>query len=473
MYGRVLLALPALALAAPGADIDKRLDNGLGKTPPLGWNSWQRRHRQNVGGCTYANADTALKTAKLFVSLGLKDVGYQYVNIDDCWSTMNRNSSGYLVPDPNKFPKGMKALADEIHGLGLKFGLYGCAGTKTCAGYPGSWGHEAQDAKALASWSVDFWKHDACYTPCNGQNPQTCWDPNVNPRAWYETFRDALNNSGGKIYYSMCEWGRNSVWTWGNSVGNSWRMSGDIANNWNSVAGIAATAGGIAQYAQPGGFNDLDMMEVGNGALTENEERAHMGIWALAKSPIILGTDLSKIKTSSLNILKNKAILAINQDRLGKAAGYFRPSGAAAPVNGQLYPYWAGPLSDGVVVGVVAAGGASTLSFKFADVPGLGGSGSYSWTELWTGATGSGTAVTTSLGSHDMRVYKVATKTSSPGATNTGNVPSTPTATQAPAPAPAQQTQFGQCGGSGYDGPTACVSPYTCKVSNEWYSQCL
>ncbi|KAK6850187.1 glycoside hydrolase family 27 protein [Apiospora arundinis] len=409
MYSQVLLALPALVLAAPAAEIDKRLDNGLGRTPALGWNSW------NVGGCQYANADTALKTAKLFVSLGLKDAGYQYVNIDDCWSTMNRNSSGYLVPDPNKFPKGMKALADEIHGMGLKFGLYGCAGSKTCAGYPGSLGHEKEDAKALASWSVDYWKHDACYLPCNnGQSPQTCWDPN-----YYETFRDALASSGGKIFYSMCEWGRNSVWTWGNSVGNSWRMSGDIANNWNSVASIAATAGGIAQYAQPGGFNDLDMMEIGNGALNENEERAHMGIWALAKSPIILGTDLSKIKTSSLNILKNKAILAINQDPLGKAAGYFRPSGAAAPVNGQLYPYWAGPLSDGVVVGVVAAGGASTLSFKFADVPGLGGSGSYSWTELWTGTTGSGNAVTTSLASHDMRVYKV-TKTSSPAAVNTG-----------------------------------------------------
>ncbi|KAK8066061.1 hypothetical protein PG997_012808 [Apiospora hydei] len=445
MYSRVLLALPALVLASPVAEIDKRLENGLGRTPALGWNSW------NVGGCKYADANNALKTANLFVSLGLKDAGYQYVNIDDCWSTKNRNSSGYLVPDPAKFPKGMKALADEIHGMGLKFGLYGCAGTQTCAGYPGSWGHEKEDARALASWSVDYWKHDACYTPCNGQNPQTCWDPNVNPRAWYETFRDALSDAGGDIFYSMCEWGRNSVWTWGGNVGNSWRMSGDIANNWNSVAGIAATAGGIAQYAAPGGFNDLDMMEIGNGGLNENEERAHMGIWALAKSPIIIGTDLSKIKTSSLNILKNKAILAINQDPLGKAAGYFRPSGAAAPVNGQLYPYWAGPLSDGVVVGVVAAGGASTLSFKFADVPGLGGSGSYSWTELWTGATGSGTAVTTSLGSHDMRVYKVATKTggASPGATSTGS----PTTTQAPAPA--QQTQFGQCGGNGYNGPTA------------------
>ncbi|KAK7953631.1 alpha-glucuronidase A [Apiospora saccharicola] len=401
MYSSILLALPALALAAPA--VEKRLDNGLGKTPALGWNSW------NVGGCQFANADTALKTAKLFVSLGLKDVGYQYVNIDDCWSTMNRNSSGYLVPDPNKFPKGMKALADEIHSMGLKFGLYGCAGTKTCAGYPGSWGHEVQDAKALASWSVDYWKHDACYMPCNnGQSPQTCWDPNVNPRPRYETFRDALANSGGKIFYSMCEWGRNSVWTWGASVGNSWRMSGDIANNWNSVASIAATAGGIAQYAGPGGFNDLDMMEVGNGALNENEERAHMGLWAIAKSPIILGTDLSKIKTSSLNILKNKVSHPRHQPRPPRQSRRLLPPlGRRRPQNGKLYPYWAGPLSDGVVVGVVAADGAATLSFKFADVPGLGGSGSYSWTELWTGEKGSGTSITTSLGAHDMRVYKV------------------------------------------------------------------
>lgn len=368
----------------------------------MGWNSW------NVGGCTYANADTALKTAKLFVSLGLKDLGYQYVNIDDCWSTKQRNATGYLVPDPAKFPKGMKALTDEIHGMGLKFGLYGDAGTMTCASYPGSWGKETLDAKALASWGVDYWKHDACFTPCNnGQWPQTCWDPKVDPRDWYVTMRDALLNSGRPIFYSMCSWGRNSVWTYGKDIGNSWRMSGDIANNWNSVASIANTAAGIAQYSAPGGFNDLDMLEVGNNALTENEERAHMGIWAMAKSPLIIGCDLSKIKTSSLNVLKNKDIIAINQDPLGKAASYFRPSGAAAPVNGQLYQYWAGPLSDGVVVGVVASAGAATLSFKFADVPGLGGSGTYTWKELWTGTTGSSAAITTSLGSHDMRVYKV------------------------------------------------------------------
>ena len=188
-------------------------------------------------------------------------MGYQYVNIDDCWSTKQRNSSGYLVPDPNKFPNGMKALTDQIHGMGLKFGLYGDAGTMTCASYPGSWGNEVKDAKALASWGVDYWKHDACFTPCNnGQWPQTCWDPNVNPKDWYVTMRDALLNSGRPILYSMCSWGRNSVWTYGKDIGNSWRMSGDIANNWNSVASIANTAANIAQYSAPGGFNDLDML---------------------------------------------------------------------------------------------------------------------------------------------------------------------------------------------------------------------
>ncbi|RYP40343.1 hypothetical protein DL767_001755 [Monosporascus sp. MG133] len=409
-----LLLLPAtlavLASAAPDPDlpvrprrITSRLNNGLGRTPALGWSSW------NTAGCNAATASYALTTARQFQSLGLKDLGYVYVNIDDCWSTRSRDSSGNLVPDPSKWPNGIKTVADQIHSQGLKFGLYGDAGIMTCAGYPGSQGREAQDARLLASWGVDYWKYDACYLPCDNGVPQTCWTPGRNVSGYYGTMRDALANSGRSILYSLCSWGRDSVWTWGTNFGNSWRISGDIQNNWNSVASIASIAGDIAQYGGPGGFNDLDMMEIGNGGLTEAEERTHFGLWAIAKSPIILGTDLSRIKTSSLNIIKNKAIIAINQDPLGKAAGYFRPSGAPAPVRGQLYPYWAGALSDGVVIGLVAASGPQTLSVNFRDVPGLG-SGTYSWTELWTGKTGSGSSVSFSLASHDMAVVKVLTK---------------------------------------------------------------
>ena len=264
----------------------------------------------------------------------------------------------------------------------------------------------------MAEWDIDFWKHDNCFTPCdNGALPQTCWSGNIDTRPWYATFRDALISvrETKHITWNLCNWGRNDVWTWGADYGHSWRIEGDNWGDWESVIRIGARASSIAEYSRPGGFNDLDMLFVGNGVLTETQERLHSGLWAIAKSPIILGTDLSKIKTSSLNIIKNKAIIAINQDPLGKAAGYFRPSGAPAPVSGQLYPYWAGALSDGVVIGLVAASGPQTLSVNFKDVPGLG-SGTYSWTELWTGKTGSGSSVSFSLASHDMAVVKVLTK---------------------------------------------------------------
>ncbi|EPE32583.1 (Trans)glycosidase [Glarea lozoyensis ATCC 20868] len=383
----VLTTLVTVANASP-LEPNKRLDNGLGKTPALGWNSW------NVGGCSTATAANALTAAKAFVNLGLKDLGYSYVNIDDCWANKNRNSNGDMVADPSKWPNGIKSVADQIHGMGLKFGLYGCSGTQTCAGYPGSQGNEVRDAKLLASWGVDYWKYDNCYTPSGNSSGR------------FMRMRDALAGSGWPIFYSMCQWGNDAVWTWGRSVGNSWRTTGDITNDWASAAKIGAHAGTIAGFAGPGGFNDLDMMEIGNGGLSAAEERTHFGLWCIAKSPIILGTDLSKISASSLKIIKTAGLLAINQDPLGKAAAPFKPSGKPAPVSGKLYPYWAGPLSDGVVIGLIAVDAAATLSVSFADVPGLG-AGTYNWTEVYGGTTGSGTSVSASLGLHDMAVFKV------------------------------------------------------------------
>jgi alpha-galactosidase len=215
---------------------------------------------QNAGQCNAATAKFALDAANKFISLGLKDLGYSYVVIDDCWSTMSRNSSGYLVPDPVKWPNGIKAVADQIHGMGLLFGLYGDAGTKTCAGYPGSEGRELQDAKTLAAWEVDYWKYDNCYTPCEGGRVQTCQRPIGHTRTWMTTMRDALAQSGRNIFYNLCTWGRDEVWTWGASVGNTWRMSVDNWNDWASVVRIASAAAGIHQYSAPGGFNDLDML---------------------------------------------------------------------------------------------------------------------------------------------------------------------------------------------------------------------
>ncbi|PVH99881.1 carbohydrate-binding module family 1 protein [Periconia macrospinosa] len=461
-YFLVALGQAAFALDSEHVELEKRLDNGLGLTPAMGWSSW------NVAQCASASERYALDTANKFVSLGLKDLGYSYVNIDDCWSTKARDSSGNLVPDPSKWPNGIKSVADKIHGMGLKMGLYGCVGTMTCAGYPGSWGHETQDAKLLASWGIDFWKHDACYTPCtNGQTPQTCWSAAFNTRPWYETMRNALASvkSTKNIMFNLCQWGRDSVWTWGKEVGNSWRIEGDNWQDWASVQRIGSTAGRIYQYSGPGGFNDLDMLIVGNNKLTENQERLHFGLWAICKSPLILGNDLNKISSASLAIIKNKGIIDINQDKLGKSATTFQPPGSGAPVSGKIHPYWAGPLSDGVVIGLVAINGATTMSVNFKDVPGLG-SGTYSWKEMYSGRTGSGTSVSFSLGTHDMAVVKV---TTSGGSQTTQAPTSSRTSTSAPPQntgGGCQSEKWTQCGGNGYTGCTSCASGSTCSFVN-------
>ncbi|KAK5108217.1 hypothetical protein LTR62_008673 [Meristemomyces frigidus] len=369
--------------------------------PALGWNSW------NAFGCNGGSANAAMTAANQFKSLGLLALGYNYVNIDDCWTSSARDSSGNLQADPSKWPHGVASVATTLHGMGLKFGLYGDAGEKTCAGHPGSGGHETQDAKLLSSWGVDFWKYDNCYTNCNGQYPQTCWGVSRSTKAWYQPMGTALAAVSHPILFSLCSWGQDNVWTWGKTVGgSSWRMANDISDSWSSVASIANAAAGIASYAGPDGFNDLDMLEIGNGGLSAAEERAHFGLWAIAKSPLIIGTDLSKISASSLAILKNAGLIAINQDSLGKAASYFHPKNVAGPTSGQLYPYWAGPLSDGVVLGLVASNGAQSFTVNFADVPGLG-AGSFAWKEMYSGKTGTGTTVSISLASHDMAVYKV------------------------------------------------------------------
>ncbi|KAH6627708.1 glycoside hydrolase superfamily [Chaetomium tenue] len=397
MLTRLSVLLGAVSAVSSRTVPEKRLDNGVGRTPALGWNSW------NQGGCKAATAAVVLNTAQAFIDLGLKDLGYTYVNIDDCWSLGQRNSSGHLVADPAKFPQGIDGLARAVHAKGLKLGLYGDAGTLTCALYPGSYGSEQKDADTIAAWGVDYWKFDNCLTE------QVYTNKGIKSPQYYPIMRDALLKTGKPILFSLCQWGRDEVWTWGGKVGNSWRMSEDITNDWASVASIAARAATMHEYAAPGEFNDLDMMELGNGVLTEAEERAHFGLWAIMKSPIIMGTDMTKLKESTLKVIKNKGILAINQDPLGKAATTFTPKGQAGPVSGKLYKYFAGPLSDGVVVGLVAADGAATLSVNFSDVPGLG-EGSFEWTELYSGKTGTGTSVSQQLGAHDMAVFKVVTK---------------------------------------------------------------
>lgn len=219
--------------------------------------------RKNVAQCEAASEQYALDTANKFIELGLADLGYEYVNIDDCWSTKDLDGSGKLVPDPNKWPRGVRPVADEIHDMGLKLGLYGCVGSRTCADYPGSEGNEATHVGQLVEWDVDFWKVDNCYTPCLDQpDPQTCGRPAGHTRDFYTPMRDAIVavQDTKPILFNLCQWGRDSVWEWGADYGNSWRMSTDNWQDWESVVRIGSSAAGISEYSAPGGWNDLDML---------------------------------------------------------------------------------------------------------------------------------------------------------------------------------------------------------------------
>src|SRR4051812_1707738 len=290
-------AVPVALLAAP-APPAAALDNGLARTPPMGWNDW------NAFGCNVTEA-LVEQTADYFVSSGLRSAGYQYVNIDDCWLTHSRDAAGNLVPDPAKFPDGITGTADYVHARGLKLGIYESAGTATCAGYPGSLGHERQDAASFASWGVDYLKYDNC----NNQG--------VADQTRYTAMRDALAATGRPIVYSLCNWGNAAVWTWGAGAGNLWRTTGDISASFGSMLSNFHTNVGLAQYAGPGAWNDPDMLEVGNG-MSFTEDRAELSLWAEMAAPLIAGTALRPASPATLSLYLNPGVIAVDQDPLGR-----------------------------------------------------------------------------------------------------------------------------------------------------------
>ncbi len=282
--------------------------DGLALTPPMGWNSWNT-FKADI------NEALVKEMADAFILHGYKEAGYKYIVIDDCWMAMERDSLGNLVPHPEKFPNGIKAVADYIHSKGLKFGIYGCAGNLTCAGYPGNRGHEYQDALTYASWGVDYLKYDWCNTD------------GLNAPAAYTTMRDALFATKRPVVFSLCEWGNNQPWEWGKDVGHLWRISGDIAVCWDcelkhatwsdwGVMRIVYMRDGIRGYTGPDHWNDYDMMEVGNG-MSVNEDRSHFTLWCMFASPLFMGHDLRKAGKVTDDILTNKEVIAVNQDSLG------------------------------------------------------------------------------------------------------------------------------------------------------------
>jgi alpha-galactosidase len=275
--------------------------NNLAKTPPMGWNSWNKFAGRIDDPTVRAIADA-------MASNGMKEAGYVYVNIDDTWEA-GRNEKGEIQTN-KKFPD-MKALADYVHKKGLKLGIYSSPGPNTCAGYEGSYGHEEQDAMTFAKWGIDYLKYDWC-------GARTLYTDDEMP-AVYQKMGDALLKTGRPIVYSLCQYGRLDVWKWGPEVGgNLWRTTGDIRDTWDSMTRIGFGQNELAQYAQPGHWNDPDMLEIGNGSMTDTEYKTHMSLWAILAAPLLAGNDLRTMSPETLAILTNAEVIAVDQDKLGK-----------------------------------------------------------------------------------------------------------------------------------------------------------
>jgi alpha-galactosidase len=311
-FSRLLGSLFFLSLAAASGATAQT--STLATTPPMGWNTWNR---------FACHVDEALirTAADNIVSSGMKDAGYRYIVIDDCWQG-ERDAAGNIRPDPKLFPSGIKALADYVHSRGLKFGIYSDAGTKTCAGRLGSRGHEFQDAQQYAAWGVDYLKEDWCST---GKQ---------NAEASYQTMHEALLATGRPIVFSICEWGTASPWLWAPAVGNLWRTTGDIADKFQGKDdyrfGMIDIVDLNAEHfanAGPGHWNDPDMLQIGNGGMTTVEYRTHFSMWAMMAAPLIAGNDLAKMTDDTKSILMNKEVIAVDQDALGRAGRRVRRDG--------------------------------------------------------------------------------------------------------------------------------------------------
>jgi alpha-galactosidase len=290
----------------------------LAKTPPMGWNSWNKFH------CDVSEA-LIMQAADAMISSGMKGAGYEYIVIDDCWQ-ISRDENGEIVPDKDRFPHGMKYVADYVHSKGLKFGIYSSAGTVTCQRRPGGFGHEYQDARTYARYGVDYLKYDWC-----GSTTQDA-------KSSYTNMSSAIKAAGRPIVFSICEWGSNKPWEWAANVGHLWRTTGDISDNWNSMIDIFNKQKDLARYAGPGKWNDPDMLEVGNGGMTTEEYRTHFSLWCMLASPLMAGNDLQKMTPETKSILLNKEMIAIDQDSLGRQATCYRDNGN--------YQIWVKTLSN-------------------------------------------------------------------------------------------------------------------------------
>ncbi|MFD0404364.1 NPCBM/NEW2 domain-containing protein [Kitasatospora sp. NPDC127116] len=391
--GGALAAMAAVGLDVATAPPAAAVENTLARTPQMGFNNWNSTH------CRAEFDESMVKgIADLFVSQGLKEAGYTYVNLDDCWALPVRDAAGNLVPDPVRFPNGIKAVADYVHSKGLKFGLYSSAGTSTCdvPGFPGGLGHEQQDANQWASWGVDYLKYDNCN------------NLGLDAKQRYTAMGEALKATGRPILYSICEWGSNQPWTWAEPLGNSWRTTGDISDSWSSMIAIAHANQALAPYAGPGHWNDPDMLEVGNGGMTDTEYRTHFSLWAEMSAPLLIGSDLRTASPATLAILKNTDVIAVDQDPLGAQGTVIADSDGLVVMSK--------PLADGsrAITLTNETTTPRTVSTTAA-AAGIGGAHSYTVKDLWSKeTTTSHGAISASVPSHGTVMYRVTPKTPTP-----------------------------------------------------------
>ncbi|KAK1140988.1 hypothetical protein N8T08_009734 [Aspergillus melleus] len=370
----------SLILPAAVGTLHPRVQDGLARTPPMGWNTY------NNYNCK-PNESIVRSNAKALVDLGLASAGYHYVTVDCGWTVSERPEDGLLTWNETLFPGGFPALGQYIHDLGLLFGAYGDSGIKLCGSPPDNVGnlyHEEEDAKTYASWGVDALKYDNCFSDAETGYPNVNYAPSTSPHPRFVKMSNALAQTNRSILFQVCEWGIDFPALWAPSIGHTWRIGNDILPAWRSIFRTLNQAVPQTSFAGPGQWPDLDMLEVGNGVLTVPEEQTHFSLWAILKSPLTIGAALKDDKTSiddeSLAILKNTDVIGYNQDKLGVSASFRRRWADEG------YEVWSGPLSGGRTVAALINWNdeARDLTLNLPDV-GLQSAGILK--NIWEGST--------------------------------------------------------------------------------------
>jgi alpha-galactosidase len=381
------------ATAAPGTEPATSAPASLASTPPMGWNDWYT---------FFCNVDERLveQTADAMVSSGMRDAGYQYVNIDDCWPAKSRDVNGNLQADPVKFPHGIAAVAGYVHARGLKLGIYEDVGTRTCAGYPGSYGHAQQDASAFASWGVDFVKVDWCNVPFGhfpGMSQQDV------AKKLYGEYSAALRATGRPMLFSICEWNPSlQPWAWAPAIGNMWRTNRDYSDKWAAILANLDQEAPLAPYAGAGHWNDPDILQVGRGGIGTAQDQAHFSMWAMLAAPLLAGNDLRSMSKATKAILTNREVIAVDQDPRGSQATRLSRRGDA--------DVWVRQLANGDRAVMLLNRGTTPLTISTtARAAGLPRAGAYAVRDLWAHTTAeSAGVIEASVPAQSAVLYRVA-----------------------------------------------------------------